>query len=294
MFQRFHKQARASATGPKRVAHASARAFSHGRCRQPASSKPTTASKYCYELLSFGSIAERATSKNCARTFQFSRILGERVMKFQRHLALVVLLPVLAFSQSVRAETRKTTTSTPAPAPVVRAAPAPAPVVRAPAPVVRAAPAPVVRAAPAPVVRAPAPVVSAPVTTTAAKPAPAATTTAIKPAATTTVKPAATATVKPAATTTVKPAATATAKPAATTTANPTAMDRARNRIQSELPADGAVRADTAPKPSMAGVKASEFQQGIKRKPLAGPPSPGTPNFPKRPANEPALTNPAR
>jgi len=70
-------------------------------------------------------------------------------------------------------------------------------------------------------------------------------------------------------------------------------MDRARNRIQSELPADGAVRADTVKKPNMEGVKASEFRAtGPKLKPLAGPPSPGQPNFPKRPANDPAPTNP--
>jgi hypothetical protein len=69
-------------------------------------------------------------------------------------------------------------------------------------------------------------------------------------------------------------------------------MDKARNRIQSELPADGAVRADPANKPSMAGVSASEFKPKVRVKPSAEPPSPGQPNFPKRPANEPALTNP--
>jgi hypothetical protein len=70
-------------------------------------------------------------------------------------------------------------------------------------------------------------------------------------------------------------------------------MDRAKNRIQSELPADGAVRADPAQKPSMDGVKASEFKPtGPKLKPLAPPPAAGQPNFAKRPANEPRLTNP--
>jgi len=185
-------------------------------------------------------------------------------MKFHQGITFVGLLSVLTVvSLSVRAEDKKT-----APAPVVRAAPAP--VVRAaPAPVVRApAAAPVVRAAPAPVVRAP---------TTA---------TAVKPASTNT-----TAVVKPAATTPVKPAVTA-VKPAAATTVNPSAMDRARNRIQSTLPADGAVRADPAKKPSMEGVKASEFKPQVKLKPAAEPPSPGTPNFPKRPKNDPALTNP--
>ena len=205
-------------------------------------------------------------------------------MNFHRAIALACLSLFLAlFSQSAGAETKKTTTS--APAPVVRAAPAPAPVVRAaPAPVIRA-PAPIVRAAPAPVVRAPA-------TTAAIKPAAAATTAAVKPAATVAVKPAATATVKPAATVAAKPAATAAAKPAAAATATPSAMERSRNRIQSELPADGAVRADPAKKPSMDGVKASEFQPQVKLKPLAGPPAPGKPNFPKRSPNDPAPTNP--
>jgi hypothetical protein len=191
-------------------------------------------------------------------------------MNFHRAIApACLLLGLTVFSQSVRAEEKKSTTSAPvvraAPAPVVRAAPAPAPVVRAPAP------APVVRAAPAP-----APVVRAPATTTATRPAPAA----------------ATATVKPAAAATVKPVATATVKPAATATATPSAMDRSRNRIQSELPADGAVRADPAKKPSMEGVRASEFQPRVKLKPLAGPPAPGQPNFPKRSPNDPAPTNP--
>jgi hypothetical protein len=70
-------------------------------------------------------------------------------------------------------------------------------------------------------------------------------------------------------------------------------MDRARNRVQSELPADGAVRADPGKKADMSGVKASEFQQRPKLKPSSGePPVPGKPNFPKRPANEPAPINP--
>ena len=67
---------------------------------------------------------------------------------------------------------------------------------------------------------------------------------------------------------------------------------QARNRIQSELPADGAVRADPGNKPSVDGVKASEFQQWPKLKPSTVPPEPGKPNFPKRPADQPALTNP--
>ena len=80
-------------------------------------------------------------------------------------------------------------------------------------------------------------------------------------------------------------------KPATTATVTP--MDKARNRIQSELPADGAVKADTAPKPSVEGVKASEFQPPRpKLKPSVVPPAPGQPNFPQRPANEPKLTNP--
>jgi hypothetical protein len=69
-------------------------------------------------------------------------------------------------------------------------------------------------------------------------------------------------------------------------------MDKARNRIQSELPADGAVKADTAPKPSVEGVKASEFKPQVKLKPSAAPPEPGKPNFPQRPADEKKLTNP--
>ena len=89
-------------------------------------------------------------------------------MTFETGMArAAVLLAALALSQPLHAETKKTTSSAPAPAPVVRAAPvarpAPAPVVRA-APVARPAPAPVVRAAPAPVVRAPA-------TTVATRPA---------------------------------------------------------------------------------------------------------------------------
>ena len=84
------------------------------------------------------------------------------------------------------------------------------------------------------------------------------------------------------------------AKPIATSTATATSnMDKARNRIQSTLPADGAVRADPAKKPSVVGVQASEFRpSGPKLKPSSEPPRPGTPNFPKRPANEPALINP--
>jgi hypothetical protein len=70
-------------------------------------------------------------------------------------------------------------------------------------------------------------------------------------------------------------------------------MDRARNRIQSELPADGAVRADQGKKADMNGVRASEFQQAPKLKPSSGePPVPGKPKFPKRPANDPAPINP--
>jgi hypothetical protein len=69
-------------------------------------------------------------------------------------------------------------------------------------------------------------------------------------------------------------------------------MDRARSRIQSELAADGAVKADTANKPSVVGVQASEFKPQVKLKRSAEPPPPGQPNFPKRPANDPAPTNP--
>jgi hypothetical protein len=71
-------------------------------------------------------------------------------------------------------------------------------------------------------------------------------------------------------------------------------MDKARNRIQSELPADGAVKADTAPKPSVVGVQASEFKPKPPKLKTSEPPSPGQPNFPKRPANDPAPTNPVR
>lgn len=81
-------------------------------------------------------------------------------------------------------------------------------------------------------------------------------------------------------------------QPATTSTGTPTQMDKARNRIQSELPADGAVRADPGNKPSMDGVKASEFKPKVGTKPASAPPSPGQPNFPKRPADQPALTNP--
>jgi hypothetical protein len=69
-------------------------------------------------------------------------------------------------------------------------------------------------------------------------------------------------------------------------------MDRSRNRIQSELPADGAVRADTGKKADMNGVKTDEFKpKQAYRKPVEVP-SPGTPNFPKRAPNDPAPTNP--
>jgi hypothetical protein len=53
------------------------------------------------------------------------------------------------------------------------------------------------------------------------------------------------------------------------------------------------VRADPGKKADMNGVRASEFQQRPKLKPSSGePPVPGKPNFPKRPANDPAPTNP--
>jgi hypothetical protein len=93
-----------------------------------------------------------------------------------------------------------------------------------------------------------------------------------------------------------KEAEAAGARPITTSTSTTTTsnIDKARNRIQSTLPADGAVRADPANKPSVVGVQASEFKpSGPKLKPLGEPPRSGTPNFPKRPANEPALTNPA-
>lgn len=51
-------------------------------------------------------------------------------------------------------------------------------------------------------------------------------------------------------------------------------MERAKNRVQSTLPADGAVKADTAKKPSMVGVPKSEFKPQVKVKPSAPPPSP--------------------
>jgi hypothetical protein len=77
-----------------------------------------------------------------------------------------------------------------------------------------------------------------------------------------------------------------------TTATTTTPTERARNRIQSELPADGAVRADTAKKPSVVGVQASEFKPKVPyRKPVEVP-GPGTPNFPKRAPNDPAPTNP--
>lgn len=200
-------------------------------------------------------------------------------MTFQRELALAgLLLTAPLLSLPAEAEDKKTTSSAPArpaPAPVVRAAPAPAPVVRAPAPVVRAAPAPVVRA---------------PATVTATRPA---STVAVKPAATVATKPAVTTTAVKPATTATKPASTAAVKPATTTAAGTTSnIDRARNRIQSQLPADGAVRGDTQKKPSMVGVQASEFKPTVHVKPSAAPPSPGQPNFPKRAPNDPAPTNP--
>jgi len=69
-------------------------------------------------------------------------------------------------------------------------------------------------------------------------------------------------------------------------------VDRSRYRIQSELPADGAVRGDTAKKPDMNGVQASDFRPKVPyRKPVEVPLS-GTPNFPKRAPNDPAPTNP--
>jgi hypothetical protein len=69
-------------------------------------------------------------------------------------------------------------------------------------------------------------------------------------------------------------------------------MDKARNRIQSELPADGAVRAETGKKADVNGVQASDFRpKQAYRKPVEVPAS-GTPNFPKRAPNDPAPTNP--
>jgi hypothetical protein len=228
-------------------------------------------------------------------------LLGGIIMTFQRELALAgLLLTAPLLSLPAEAEDKKSTSSAPArpaPAPVVRAAPAP--VVRAPAPVVRAAPAPVVRAAPAPVVRAPATVTATRPASTVVVVKPAATV-AVKPAATVATKPAATTAVKPAVTTTAikpattatKPASTAAVKPATTTAGTTSNIDRARNRIQSELPADGAVRGDTQKKPSVVGVQASEFKPKVTIKRSAEPPSPGQPNFPKRAPNDPAPTNP--
>lgn len=221
-------------------------------------------------------------------------------MKF-RGLAFVGILSAFTLPQSVEAEDKKSNSSTPAraaPAPVVRAAPAPAPVVRAPSPVARAAP-------------TPAPVIRAPTTTTAARPAstsvkpvathavkPAITTSVkpvtatVKPSTTTTIKPATATTTKPATTAAVKPAATTTVKPATTTATTTAPIDRARNRIQSELPADGAVRGDTQKKPDVNGVQASDFRPKVPyRKPVEVP-GPGKPNFPKRAPNDPAPTNP--
>ncbi|SDH83503.1 MULTISPECIES: hypothetical protein [Bradyrhizobium] len=199
-------------------------------------------------------------------------------MTIQRELVFAgLLLTAPLLSLPAAAEDKKSTSAAPArpapaPAPVVRAAPPPAPVVRAPAP------APVARAAPTP-----APVVRAPATVTATRPA---STVATKPAVTTTA-------VKPATTTATKPATTAPVKPATTTAAGTTSnIDRARNRIQSQLPADGAVRGDTQKKPSMVGVQASEFKPTVHVRPSAAPPSPGQPNFPKRAPNDPAPTNP--
>jgi hypothetical protein len=266
----------------------------------------------------FGRLFDRAL-----QFFPCSFSFWGSVMTFQKGMACAgMLLPVLLLPEVLQAEDKKTTTS--ALAPVVRSAPAPAPVARAPAPapVVRVAP------APAPVVRAPtATVVTKPAPVVAVKPA---ATVAIKPAATTTIKPAVTTSAKPATTTTATPAVSAAAaararedaviaaaraktientrqrnkeaeaagaKPITTSTATTTPasnIDKARNRIQSTLPADRAVRADPARKPSVVGVQASEFKPPApKLKPSTVPPSPGTPNFPKRPANEPALTNPA-
>jgi hypothetical protein len=44
--------------------------------------------------------------------------------------------------------------------------------------------------------------------------------------------------------------------------------------VRSRLPADGAVKADPAPKPSMVGHPAAEFHPPVKTTPAAPPPSP--------------------
>ncbi|MBI3433734.1 MAG: hypothetical protein HY056_01430 [Proteobacteria bacterium] len=51
-------------------------------------------------------------------------------------------------------------------------------------------------------------------------------------------------------------------------------MDKARNRIQSTLPADGAVKADPKPKPSPVGQPVSDYKPKVRVKPSAPPPSP--------------------
>ena len=127
-----------------------------------------------------------------------------------------------------------------------------------------------------------------PAITTSVKPV----TATVKPSTTTTIKPATATTTKPATTAAVKPAATTTVKPATTTATTTAPIDRARNRIQSELPADGAVRGDTQKKPDVNGVQASDFRPKVPyRKPVEVP-GPGKPNFPKRAPNDPAPTNP--
>jgi hypothetical protein len=44
--------------------------------------------------------------------------------------------------------------------------------------------------------------------------------------------------------------------------------------VRSRLPADGAVKADPGPKPSMVGHPATEFHPAVKTTPAAAPPSP--------------------
>ena len=123
-------------------------------------------------------------------------------------------------------------------------------------------------------------------------------TTRVKPATTTAAKPAATAQPRPPsaaakpATTTArsKPAATAAIKPATTRATTATYRDDDfdapgpghSNRIQSELPADGAVRADRARSRAWPASRPANSSRSVRQTQTIEPNrlSPGMPNFP--------------
>ena len=64
-----------------------------------------------------------------------------------------------------------------------------------------------------------------------------------------------------------------------------------QQKIESVLPAQPP-QASTGTKPSMEGVKASEFKPPPPKMKTVDVPAPGTPNFPQRAPNNPPLKNP--